>query len=151
MVSKFNSPLPTVDIIVYDSKHKRIVLVERKYEPSGWALPGGFVDYGETLEMAAIRECWEETSLNVELLCQFQTYSNPARDTRKHTISTVFVAQTIDGVLNARDDAVNAEWHGLFKLPQLVFDHTQILTDFVDNYVTNQRFFLQSNNLKNLV
>lgn len=147
MVSKFNSPLPTVDIIVYDSKHNEIVLIERKFEPRGWALPGGFVDYGESLESAAIRECWEETSLNVELLCQFQTYSNPVRDSRKHTISTVYIAQRIDGALCARDDALNAKWHNILTLPKLVFDHTQILTDFVNNYVTKQRFFIQSRNI----
>ena len=77
MVSKYKNPVPTVDVIILDSDKQNLVLIKRKFAPLGWALPGGFVDYGESLEAAAKREALEETSLKVELVCQFQTYSNP--------------------------------------------------------------------------
>ncbi|MBI3354842.1 MAG: NUDIX hydrolase, partial [Nitrospirae bacterium] len=89
---QFRNPLPTVDIII-ELKDKGIVLIRRKNPPHGWAIPGGFVDYGESLEYAAVREAREETSLNVELIRQFHTYSDPRRDARLHTISTVYIAR----------------------------------------------------------
>jgi len=85
-----------VDIIIEiatEDGRQGIVLIKRKYPPYGWALPGGFVDYGESLEQAAVREAKEETSLDIQLQCQMHTYSDPKRDPRKHTISTVFIAQ----------------------------------------------------------
>src|SRR3990170_7242783 len=123
------NPIPTVDIII-ELKDRGIVLIERRNPPFGWAMPGGFVDYGETLEDAAKREALEETSLKVRLKCQMHSYSDPKRDNRFHTISTVFVAEA-DGVPQARDDVKGI---GIFKegnLPQpLAFDHKKILEDY---------------------
>lgn len=120
-------PSPTVDIIIdIDGK---IVLIERKNPPYGWALPGGFVDYGESYEEAALREAKEETGLIVTDLRQFHTYSDPDRDARQHTASTVFTGEAA-GQPVAGDDAGRA---GLFdegSLPPLVFDHARILADY---------------------
>jgi len=122
------NPIPTVDIII---RYKNgIILIKRKNPPEGWALPGGFVDYGETLEHAAIREAKEETGLDVKLIRQFHTYSEPDRDPRFHTISTVFIA-TAKGKAKAGDDAKDI---GIFKkegLPDnIAFDHRKILDDY---------------------
>ncbi len=129
-MDRFKNPIPTVDIIIELKGSKGIVLIERKNPPLGWAIPGGFVDYGETLERAAIREALEETSLQVRLKHQLHSYSNPERDPRFHTISTVFAAEA-DGIPKAKDDAKGI---GVFKednLPQpLVFDHKEILKDY---------------------
>lgn len=129
-MDRFKNPIPTVDIIIELKGGKGIVLIERKNPPLGWAIPGGFVDYGETLEGAAIREALEETSLQVRLKHQLHSYSNPERDPRFHTISTVFAAEA-DGIPKAKDDAKGI---GVFKednLPQpLVFDHKEILKDY---------------------
>ena len=130
MASKFRNPVPTVDIIILDNSQQNIVLIKRKYPPIGWALPGGFVDYGESLEAAALREAFEETNLELKLTCQFQTYSNPSRDKRRHTISTVFIGIFNTGKLCAKDDAADAQWFNLNELPKLVFDHGLILEDF---------------------
>ena len=109
---------------------KGIILIKRKNIPRGWALPGGFVDYGESLEAAAVREAKEETGLDIRLIRQLHTYSDPARDPRHHTISTVFLARA-SGTPAAADDA---EEIGIFaedNLPQpLMFDHREILTDY---------------------
>ena len=122
------NPFPTVDIIIETGQG--IVLIERKNPPYGWAIPGGFVDYGETLEMAAIREAKEETSLDVHLIEQFHTYSDPSRDPRHHTLSTVYIARG-EGKLKAADDASNAGIFTRNDLPKpLVFDHHQILSDY---------------------
>ena len=125
----YRNPVPTVDIII-EMDGLGIVLIKRKNPPVGWALPGGFVDYGESLEEAAVREAGEETSLIVELTGQFHTYSNPARDPRQHTISTVFTARA-DGIPQAADDAAEI---GIFMeedLPELLmFDHAEILADY---------------------
>ena len=129
-MDRFKNPIPTVDIIIELKGSRGIVLIERKNPPLGWAIPGGFVDYGETLEEAAIREALEETSLKVKLKCQLHSYSNPARDPRFHTISTLFAAEA-DGIPKAKDDAKGI---GIFKkdnLPQpLAFDHKEILKDY---------------------
>ena len=130
MASKFRNPVPTVDVIILDDSQQNIVLIKRKYPPIGWALPGGFVDYGESLEAAALREALEETNLELKLICQFQTYSNPSRDKRRHTISTVFIGIFNTGKLCAKDDAADAQWFNLNELPKLVFDHGLILEDF---------------------
>jgi ADP-ribose pyrophosphatase YjhB (NUDIX family) len=125
----YRNPVPTVDIII-EVMGRGIVLIKRKNTPVGWALPGGFVDYGESLDEAAVREAREETSLRVELSGQFHTYSDPSRDPRQHTISTVFIARA-DGTPKAGDDAVEI---GIFteeKLPDmLMFDHAEILADY---------------------
>jgi ADP-ribose pyrophosphatase YjhB (NUDIX family) len=133
---KYRNPVPTVDIIIEvggGRKPRGIVLVERRNPPPGWALPGGFVDYGETLEAAAVREAREETSLEVELLGQFRAYSDPKRDPRLHTISTVFLARA-KGEPRAGDDAkavavVDPRDRGL----RLAFDHRGILDDYLES------------------
>ena len=126
-LKSYKNPLPTVDIII--ETKGGIVLIERKNKPFGWALPGGFVDYGESLEQAAIREAMEETGLQVTLKQQFKTYSDPDRDTRHHTISTVFIA-TSKGSPRAGDDAAKADVFMQEDLPPLVFDHENILADY---------------------
>ena len=103
MTQRHRNPVPTVDIII-EYQDQGLVLIERANPPHGWALPGGFVDYGESLEAAALREAREETGLTVTLLGQFHTYSDPGRDPRQHTITTVYVAQGL-GTPQAADDA----------------------------------------------
>ena len=133
----YRNPTPTVDIIIELDDH--IVLIERLNEPHGWALPGGFVDYGETVETAAIREAAEETSLEVRLLEQFYVYSDPARDPRQHTLSVVFIAET-NGIPVAKDDAKAVGLFDLAALPTpLCFDHQQILEDYRQYRLTGQR------------
>ena len=121
------NPLPTVDIII--EVGEEIVLIERKNPPYGWALPGGFVDYGESYETAAAREALEETGLAVRELRQFHTYSDPSRDPRRHTASTVFIARA-SGRPQAGDDAADAALFTRQTLPPLVFDHPRILADY---------------------
>ena len=126
----FKNPVPTVGIII--EQDGGIILIERKNPPYGGALPGGLVDYGESLESAACREALEETGLIVDLLGQFHTYSDPGCDSRQHTISTVFIARAT-GNPQAGSDARKA---GLFTkntLPKkLAFDHALILKDYFD-------------------
>jgi 8-oxo-dGTP diphosphatase len=126
----FKNPVPTVDVII--EVEGGIVLIERKNPPLGWALPGGFVDYGESYEQAAVREAFEETSLKVTLTQQFHTYSDPSRDPRRHTASTVFIATASGNPIGA-DDAVRAEVFTSDSLPRLVFDHAKILADYFSN------------------
>lgn len=137
MSEKLRNPLLTVDIIIeIDGK---IVLIERKNPPHGWALPGGFVDYGESIESAAVREAAEETSLAVNLTDQFYTYSDPHRDPRHHTVSTVFIA-TAQGEPHGADDAKTARLCGEADLPSaIVFDHRQILRDYFTLKKTGRR------------
>ncbi|HNV46771.1 MAG TPA: NUDIX hydrolase [Spirochaetota bacterium] len=135
MEAHYRNPAPTVDIIIEiedaaTSALRGIVLIERKNPPHGWAIPGGFVDYGESVEHAAEREALEETSLRVRLVRQFHVYSDPARDPRQHTISTVFVARA-QGEPAGADDALTARIFAIDALPApLVFDHAQILADY---------------------
>ncbi|WP_028583587.1 NUDIX domain-containing protein [Desulfogranum mediterraneum] len=131
-VKTFRNPIPTVDIII--EIQGGIILIERKNPPHGWALPGGFVDYGESFAEAALREAREETGLEVSLCCQFHTYSDPARDSRQHNSSTVYIA-TAQGTPSGADDALQARIFTEKKLPPLVFDHQQI----VDDYFTFRR------------
>lgn len=133
---EYRNPAPTVDIIIEiendppSSSPPGIVLIRRNNPPYGWAIPGGFVDYGETLESAAVREAREETGLTVSLVRQFHTYSDPARDPRKHTITTVYVA-TARGVPAGADDAAEARVFSLDALPEeMAFDHGDILRDY---------------------
>jgi 8-oxo-dGTP diphosphatase len=132
MEKQYRNPVPTVDIIIElkDNVKNKIVLIKRKNPPYGWALPGGFVDYGETLEDAAIREAFEETSLKVNLIRQFHTYSDPERDSRQHTLSTVFIANA-DGIPEGRDDAELAAVFETDSLPDMAFDHAKILADYI--------------------
>jgi len=123
----FRNPTPTVDIII--ETEGGIVLIERKNPPHGWALPGGFVDYGESFEAAARREAAEETGLAVTLLLQFHTYSNPDRDPRQHTASTVYIAAAT-GQPRAGDDAGRAAIFHRDDMPSLAFDHDRILQDY---------------------
>jgi 8-oxo-dGTP diphosphatase len=136
-MTQHRNPLPTVDVIIEMSAPGGapgaalgIVLIERRNEPRGWALPGGFVDHGEPLPVAARREAQEETGLDVELLEQFHTYSDPARDPRHHTVSTVFLGRAT-GQPRGADDAARAEIFTRDALPEkIVFDHRQILEDY---------------------
>jgi ADP-ribose pyrophosphatase YjhB (NUDIX family) len=123
----YKNPLPTVDVII--EIMGGIILIARKNKPLGWALPGGFVDYGESLEQAAVREALEETGLNVTLIQQLKTYSVPDRDPRHHTISTVFIAKA-EGLPQAGDDAGSVDVFTKENLPSLVFDHAKILADY---------------------
>ena len=128
---KPRNPFPTVDIII--ELPGGIVLIERKNPPHGWAIPGGFVDYGESLEQAAAREAKEETSLDVELIRQFHTYSDPDRDPRFHTVSTVFIARA-SGTPRAADDAAEIAVFAKDSLPEpLCFDHAKILDDYFNS------------------
>jgi len=125
----FRNPTPTVDIII-EIDSKGIVLIKRKNPPYGWAIPGGFVDYGESLEEAALREAKEETNLDVNLIKQFHTYSDPERDPRYHTISTVYIAKA-NGIPQAMDDAIEIGIFTESNLPdEIAFDHRSILSDY---------------------
>jgi ADP-ribose pyrophosphatase YjhB (NUDIX family) len=138
MAEKYKNPLLTTDIII-ELASGGVVLIERKNPPHGWALPGGFVDYGEALESAAVREAKEETCLDVELIEQFYTYSDPGRDPRHHSVSTVFIAAS-DGVPRGGDDAKTARAFTEDQLPSpIVFDHRQILADYFRFKRTGER------------
>ena len=131
-------PLPTVDIII-ELGGGGVVLSGRKNFPQGWALRGGFVDYGESLEAAALREAEEETSLKVKLIEQFYAYSDPGRDSRHHTISTVYIA-TAQGIPRGSDDAKTAKVFVEGQLPSpIVFDHLRILSDYFIYKATGRR------------
>jgi ADP-ribose pyrophosphatase YjhB (NUDIX family) len=128
-IEVYQNPIPTVDIII-EIETKGIILIKRKNPPYGWAIPGGFVDYGESLEEAALREAKEETNLDVKLVKQFHTYSDPKRDPRHHSISTVYIAKG-EGIPKAKDDALEI---GIFNesklLTEIAFDHRSILNDY---------------------
>ena len=131
-VKTYRNPFPTVDIIVRQGK--QIVFIERKNEPFGWTLPGGFADYGERLEQAALREAREETALELKNLQQFQAHSDPKRDPRQHNMSMVFTAAAAAaGLLCGGDDAAQAKLFSLDALPKLCFDHAKILEDYRNN------------------
>jgi len=126
------TPLLAADAIIelVDQPGRPIVLIERKNPPFGWAIPGGFVDVGESLEQAAIREALEETCLQVRLKALLGVYSDPKRDERGHTVTAIYVAEA-EGEPQAADDAKNL---GVFSLKQwpapLAFDHAQVLHDY---------------------
>jgi len=126
------TPLLAADALIelVDRPGRPIVLIERANPPYGWAIPGGFVDLGETLEAASIREAREETSLEVELKVLLGIYSRPQRDPRGHTVTAIYVAQA-SGTPQAADDAKNVGVFSLDALPQpLAFDHAQVLEDY---------------------
>lgn len=127
----YKNPVPTVDVLIAQPG-LGIVLVRRRNDPPGWALPGGFVDYGESLEQAARREALEETGLHVELRELLGLWSDPERDPRLHTITAVFVAVTDSPeALCGGDDASEARFFALQALPRpLAFDHGLIIEDF---------------------
>ncbi len=135
ITGRYKNPLPTVDVIVDISG--RIVLVKRKNPPLLWALPGGFIDYGESAEDAADREIREETGLEITDLKQFHCYSKPKRDPRFHTLTVVFTARST-GTPVAGDDAAGAGLFDTDNLPRpLAFDHEEILKDYLQNRVMN--------------
>ena len=130
MTERYRNPKPTVDIVI-ETRPGTVVLIRRKNPPQRWALPGGVVDEGESLERAAVREAREETCLDVEVVRQFHTYSDPARDPRHHTISTVYLA-TAQGAPTGADDAAEARVFAYDDLPDgIVFDHADILQDVI--------------------
>ena len=135
-ISKYRNPFLTVDILiecVAPNGEQGLVLIHRKNIPKVWALPGGFVDYGESVEDAACREALEETSLEIDIVRQFHCYSDPHRDSRQHNISVVFIA-TANGIPTAADDADDIGLYNNDNLPdELGFDHRIILVDYFTN------------------
>lgn len=126
------TPKLAADAIIelIDRPGRPIVLIERKYPPYGWAIPGGFVDVGEPLERAAVREALEETCLEVSLTALLGVYSDPQRDDRGHTVTAVYLAEA-KGQPKAADDAKNLQIFAIDALPgQLAFDHAQVLADY---------------------
>ena len=125
------TPIIAADIIIeiLDQPGRPIVLIERKNPPHGWAIPGGFVDVGETLEHAARREAEEETGLKVRLKVLLGNYSDPARDPRGHTVTAVYVAEA-HGFPMAGDDARHVQIFDPLKPPALAFDHALVLSDY---------------------
>ncbi len=131
----YKNPFPTVDCVIYTPGFG-IVLVKRKNPPFGWALPGGFVDYGESVEKAAIREALEETSLHVKLTNLLGVYSEPDRDPRQHTISTIFMASANNPhEINGQDDALEAAYFPINALPEeIAFDHAKVIADAIKKF-----------------
>jgi 8-oxo-dGTP diphosphatase len=132
MAREYRNPATTVDVVIHDPE-LGVALIERANPPHGFALPGGFVDMGESVEEAAVREAREETGLDVELTGLLGVYSRPDRDPRGQTIATVFTGRAKDtAALQAGDDAGRAAFHPLSALPEeLAFDHAEILRDFM--------------------
>lgn len=137
---KPNTPLLAADALIelIDRPGRPFVLIERANPPFGWAIPGGFVDIGETVEHAAIREAREETGLNVRLAALLGIYSDPKRDPRNHTVTAVYIAEAT-GMPIADDDAKNFGIFTFDTLPaELAFDHAQVLADY-KNYLETGR------------
>lgn len=144
-MTTYRNPAPTVDIIIemIDRPDRPIILIERLNEPLGWALPGGFVDYGEAVPMAAKREALEETGLEIELVDLLGVYSDPARDPRQHTLSLTYIA-TATGTPTAGDDAKTFQLFKPWELPaNLCFDHGTILKDYLRYRYYHQRPVVQ--------
>ena len=135
-LDRYDQPRLTVDAVVRNDDGD-VLLIKRRNPPLGWALPGGFVDVGETLERAVARELNEETGLSARSVTQFHTYSDPARDPRHHTVSTVFLVDAT-GEPEANDDAILAGYFPPDALPApVVFDHARIIADVVHGHVTS--------------
>lgn len=140
-ISKYDNPSPTADCVIYNES-RGVLLIERINPPYGLALPGGFIDTGETVEHAAIREMKEETGLEVELLGILGVYSDPNRDPRFHTMTVTFVAKAKDvTMLKAGDDAKNAKFYPLEEIPPLCFDHN-IAIEHLKQYLKGERNIL---------
>ena len=127
----YRSPKITVDGVVFTDNE--ILLIQRKNPPfqGRWALPGGFVEYGETTENAVLREVKEETGLDTAIISLLGVYSDPQRDPRGHTISIVYLLKTIKGEPIGGDDALKAAFHSIESLPTLSFDHEIIIKDAI--------------------
>ena len=134
------TPLLAADIIIelIDLPERPFILIERANPPYGWAVPGGFVDVGERIEQAAVREALEEVSLQVRLTALLGIYSDPTRDNRGHTVTAVYIAEAT-GLPVAADDAKNCQLFTLDTLPSvLAFDHAQVLADYKNYRETGQ-------------
>ncbi len=131
-MEEYKCPKSVVDVII--EKYNCIVLIERGNEPykGKLAIPGGFVEYGETVENAAVREAKEETSLDVRLKYILGVYSDPKRDPRGHALSVVFIADPVGGKLQAKSDAAKTEWYhiGKVEIGNLAFDHAKMIADY---------------------
>lgn len=126
-IETYRNPFPTVDVVAI--RDGDVLLIRRRNPPPGWALPGGFVDYGESAAAAARRELREETGLEARTLDLLGVYSDPGRDPRFHTVSTVYVAD-VAGEPCAGDDAADVRWFPLDELPaEIAFDHRRIIAD----------------------
>ena len=133
---EFHNPTPTVDVVI--ELPGGVVLIERRNEPLGWALPGGFIDYGEAPEDAAVREADEETGLAVELVALLGVYGAPDRDPRQHNLSVVYIGRA-EGDPRSGDDAADVGVFALDALPSpLCFDHAQILADYAHYRATRE-------------
>jgi 8-oxo-dGTP diphosphatase len=134
------TPLLAADTLIelIDLPGRPFVLIERANPPYGWAVPGGFVDVGETMEHAAVREAKEEISLDIRLTALLGLYSNPKRDPRNHTVTACYVAEA-HGTPEAADDAKNCGIFTFDNLPaELAFDHAMVLDDYRNYRLTGQ-------------
>jgi 8-oxo-dGTP diphosphatase len=145
------TPLIAADVIIElsDLPGRPIVLIERANPPYGWAIPGGFVDLGEIVEFAAVREAQEEVGLDVRLIALLGIYSDPVRDSRGHTVTAVYVGEAA-GTPVAADDAKNCRLFSPDDLPELLaFDHAQVLADYKKFRETGQVAPLRDNPVRN--
>ena len=130
---KQRNPYPVIDVII--NRNDEIILIKRRKEPNKgkFSIPGGFVEWGETVEDAAIREAQEETGLKVKLAEILGVYSDPDRDVRGHVMTVAFVANPIGGILKGGDDAEDAKWFNLSDVPfeNMPGDHPKIIHDFI--------------------
>lgn len=128
---RYKSPKVTTDGVII--KDRKILLIKRKNKPykDKWALPGGFIEYGEKVEESVVREVYEETGLKTKIIDLFGVYSDPNRDPRGHTITIVYLLEILDGKLKSGDDAADLKFFNLKKLPDLSFDHNIIIKDII--------------------
>ena len=136
---KYPRPAVTADIIIFDKNKEKILLIERGGEPfkGMWAIPGGFMDMNETIEQTAYRELEEETNLTGIELNQLHTFTAIDRDPRHRTVTTVFYGFLDDNLQTATagDDAVKAQWFDIYNLPNLAFDHREVIDFFIDKII----------------